>query len=385
MKPFFGHCFRVVAVLLVLALLLLGCGQKNNDTSDSRSKKVPKTVTGLGRVEPAGGIIHLSAAPGDRVKTWNVKEGKWVHAGDELVIMESQDLHTKEKELAETQVKEADKRLAEVDANRDAQLRDFEFKLRRTKEGLTDDVELLEQKVELLAKQEEVAKKTWESMDSLTAGSVPEQEVKRQKLAAESAKLELNSAKIMLKKAKDSLHRSDEESRIQREILEGNFKRARLEIPFKTTQANLALTKQRYEAGLVKAPAAGVILTILTREGEAPAGRPLLQMGDTRTLVVIAEVDEFDSVHVKVGQRVRVTSRACQDLKEEVEGVVDRVGMTVSRTSVTDLNPAAMSDRRVVEVKVRLTLTSPEDEKVRKRLAGLINLQVDVTIETGGP
>ena len=108
-------------------------------------------------------------------------------------------------------------------------------------------------------------------------------------------------------------------------------------------------------------------------------------MGDTRNLVVIAEVDEFDSIHVQKKQRVRITSRALLDLLNppEVWGVVESIGLTVSRNSVTDLNPAAMSDRRVVEVRVKLNLTDPNDEEVRS-LARLINLQVNVAIETDG-
>ena len=274
MKPSFGYCFRGVVLLLLTALvLLLGCGQKNTNSSDS-SSKVPKTVTGLGRLEPSGGIIHLNAAPGDRVVTWNVHEGDWVEAGDELVIMESQEFRKKEQELAKTQVKEAEERLAAVDANGVVQVREFDFKLVRTKEGLKDDVELLEQKVTLLDKQEKVARKSWESMDKLAAGSISDQDVKRQELAAESAKVELENARIMLKKAKEALRSSPEESQIQREVLEGTLKRARLEIPYKSAKGNLALAKQRYEAGRIKAPSAGNILTILTRRGEAPGARP---------------------------------------------------------------------------------------------------------------
>jgi len=386
MKPSFGHCFRGVVLLLLTALvLLLGCGQKNQDSSDSGSK-IPETVTGLGRLEPYDGIIHLNAAPSDRVVTWIVHEGDWVEPGDELVIMESQAFRKKEQELAATQVKEAEDRLAAVEANGAVQVREFEFKLVRTKEGLKDDVKLLKQKVTLLAKQERAAWNSWKSMDSLTAGSIPDQDVKRQELAAESAKVELDNAQVMLKKAEEALLRSKEESQIQREVLEGTIQRARLEIPLETAKGNLALAKQRYEAGRIKAPAAGKILTILTRRGEAPGARPLLQMGDTRHLAIIAEVDEFDSIYVQKKQPVRITSRAFNGLDtKKVWGVVESIGTTVSRNSVNDLNPAAMSDRRVVEVKVKLNLTGPEDEEVRKRLARLINLQVNVAIETDGP
>jgi ABC exporter DevB family membrane fusion protein len=215
---------------------------------------------------------------------------------------------------------------------------------------------------------------------SLNQGSVPEQEVKKQELLVETARTDLAAADIALKQAQAAEVSGVKEGQAQLKALEATLERARLEVPLETARRSVELARARLEASVVRAPADGVVLAIVTRAGEITGPRPLLRMGDTERLAVVAEVDESDILKVREKQPARVSSPVFQQLKiERIHGQVVSIAATVSRNGVTDLNPAALADRRVTDVKILLDFQDVGDE-VRKRLARLINLQVNVDI-----
>jgi len=126
-------------------------------------------------------------------------------------------------------------------ARRKAQLDEASLKIKRTMEDLKDDIQLLREKVNLLARKDSAAMQNLANLRSLKAGSVPDQEVRRVELAAESAKSDLDSAKIMLKKAENAYQRAPEEGEAQLKALEANLD---------------------FEAHLIKFPWAGVIVML---------------------------------------------------------------------------------------------------------------------------
>ena len=77
---------------------------------------------------------------------------------------------------------------------------------------------------------------------------------------------------------------------------------------------------------------------------------------------------------VQQGQPATVTSDA---LSGPLKGVVESVGTTVAKNEVASLDPTAAADARVVLARVRL-----DDSR---EAAGLVDLQVDVVIETARP
>ena len=116
----------------------------------------------------------------------------------------------------------------------------------------------------------------------------------------------------------------------------------------------------------VRAPVAGRVLDVSVHAGEASPG-PLLTLGDVRAMVARAEVFQTDVLDVAVGDAAEVLI-----LGRTVAGKVTRVGATVSRNTIASLDPAALADRRVVEVVVRLA-----DPALAARL---VNMQVEVAI-----
>ena len=97
------NIFRLPVVLAMLASFLLGVisvytiqkfqntAKKPQDTSGS-PKPVVKTVTALGRLEPKGEVIKLSAPTsneGNRIEQLLVKEGDRVRFGQVIAVMDS--------------------------------------------------------------------------------------------------------------------------------------------------------------------------------------------------------------------------------------------------------------------------------------------------------
>ena len=132
-------------------------------------------------------------------------------------------------------------------------------------------------------------------------------------------------------------------------------------------RADLARAEAALDASSVRAPAAGQVLTIHTHAGERIGADGVLDLGNTAQMEVVAEVYETDIGNVRVGQKATVTAAA---LPEPITGTVERVGLTIGKQSVFDINPAADTDARVVEVHIRL--------HADERAASLTNLQVDV-------
>ena len=85
--------------------------------------------------------------------------------------------------------------------------------------------------------------------------------------------------------------------------------------------------------------------------GEEVGSGPVLVLGDTSRMRVVAEVYETDIGEVSVGQSATVSSRA---LLKPISGRVARVGSMVFKNDVLNVDPAARADARVVEVWIDL-------------------------------
>lgn len=135
------------------------------------------------------------------------------------------------------------------------------------------------------------------------------------------------------------------------------------------TKAELQRAEADLELARVRAPINGRVLKIHAYPGERVGMDGILELGNTDEMYAVAEVYESDIGRVRTGQRATVTSPA---LGEQIHGTVERIGAKVGKMDVLDEDPAAKTDARVVEVRIRL-----DDSK---RVAGLANLKVDVRI-----
>ncbi len=134
-------------------------------------------------------------------------------------------------------------------------------------------------------------------------------------------------------------------------------------------RANLTQAEAELDFSTVRSPIDGQVLALHTNPGGRVGSDGIAELGRTDQMYTVAEVYETDIGKVHVGQRATITSPA---LHGELLGTVERIGMKIGKRDVLDVDPAASTDARVVEVHIRL-----DDSRA---VAGLTNLQVEVRI-----
>ena len=142
------------------------------------------------------------------------------------------------------------------------------------------------------------------------------------------------------------------------------------------TAAELKMIDVDLRDAILRAPMAGTVLDILTREGERPGDSGVLELGQTDFMEVVAEVYETDISRIRPGQRARITSEHGGFIGE-LFGQVREIGRQVNRRDVFSADPKDAVDARVVEV--RIALDPPASQRVRN----LTRMQVLVRVDTG--
>ena len=145
------------------------------------------------------------------------------------------------------------------------------------------------------------------------------------------------------------------------------------------TAAELKVIDVDLRDATLRAPMAGTVLDILTREGERPGDSGVLELGQTDFMEVVAEVYETDINRIRPAQRARITSEH-GGFTGELSGQVREISRQVNRRDVFSADPKDAVDARVVEV--RIALDPPASQRVRN----LTRMQVLVRIDTAsGP
>jgi HlyD family secretion protein len=140
-------------------------------------------------------------------------------------------------------------------------------------------------------------------------------------------------------------------------------------------QATTRQARAELTEAYVRAPIAGEILKIHTHAGESPGDKGIVEMGQTSQMVAVAEVYESDVRKLRVGQSATIKSESGA-FSQNLKGTVKYIGLQIGKQDVLNTDPAADSDSRVVEVKIAL---DPTDSNIVK---GLTNSKVAVTIDT---
>jgi HlyD family secretion protein len=297
-------------------------------------------VSAQGRIEPAGGVLRLAApyvfsAP-QVITELRVKTGDAVKQGQVLAVLDSQPRLQAALDAAQADLKLAESRHA----------------LARTRQSAGEV-------------QAAVAAATSAKIDADHA----EREFKRsQQLDTQAAvaRIELDKwqTEVALRKA---LHEQKQHAHCAlRDTLAAEVATASATV--EVAKVAVARATAELACGVMLAPSEGRVLKTLLYAGEL-AATPVLEMGDTRTMHVIAEVDQADVRQVRLDMPARITSPA---LAAPLTGKAIHIGQRVSKRDAFNLDPAARSDGRVVEVTVRLDDPAP--------VAGLTNLEVEVVL-----
>lgn len=139
-------------------------------------------------------------------------------------------------------------------------------------------------------------------------------------------------------------------------------------------RARVQEAEAELELSRIRAPVSGRVLKVHAYPGERVTSDGVLELGNTGEMYAVAEVFEDDVARVHPGQSAVITSPV---LRTPLRGVVERVGAKIGKLDVLADDPAAKTDARVVEVRIRLEESEP--------VSALTNLRVDVQIHAASP
>ncbi|MEA5597504.1 ABC exporter membrane fusion protein [Rivularia sp. UHCC 0363] len=407
------------ATLLTAGIAIYGISQtgllNSSETPVVQAPPAVKKVTALGRLEPQGEVINLSAPlnlDGDRVAKLLVKEGDGVKTGDAIAILDSQKRLQDAVLQAKEQVRMAQAKLAQVKAGaKTGEIEAQAATIARLKVENTTQIEAqlatiarlkAERSTEIAAQKANIARLQAEVNNANTeyqryeklfgAGAISTSFRDNKRLNLQTVQQQINEAQANLNRIQSSRQQEVAEAqanfnRIQSsgkeqikeaeatlnqiaEIRPVDVRASQTEVD--NAKAALKQAQTNLEQAYIRAPIAGQILKIHTREGEKMADEGIAELGKTQQMMVVAEVYQTDIKKVKLGQKAAITGQA---FSGKLWGEVAQIGLQINRQNVFSNQAGENLDRRVVDVKIRL---NSEDSE---RVTGLTNLQVQTEIK----
>jgi HlyD family secretion protein len=368
------------AVFLYSLVQLRSNSEKQIASNTQTSEPAIIGVASLGRLEPQGEVIRLSAPTStgsNRVTQLLIKEGDKVRKDQIVAIMESYNRSQAALNKAKVDVEVAKAELARVKAG--AKSGDIQAqkegisRLKAELEGQIATQKATIARLEAEVRNAEVENRRYQSL--YKAGAVAASQ-------ADTRRLRLDTAQQQLQEAKETLNRTIETTKIQLDEAKATLTSVAEVRPVdvQVAQAQLASAiagvkqaKADYELTSIRSPIAGQILDVNVRVGEVVGSKGIADIGKTDQMYVVAEVYETDIDKVRVNQPAVITSAA---FSGKLQGTVSQIGLQVDKQDIFDVNPTADTDNKVIDVKIRL---KPEDSK---KVADLTNLQVQVLIQT---
>ena len=374
-------------------------------------------VTALGRLEPQGEVIKLSAPMSiqgaARVDQLLVSEGDKVTKDQVVAILDNRDRLQAALDKAKQQVKVAQADLNKVKAGAQAgEITAQKAAIARTQEELRGriatqqatiarlEAELQGEKNASVAKiarltaQMDNAKKEFDRYEQLyQQGAVGASLFDTKRLEVETALRQLNETQATANQKVATLEQQINEAKataketigtLQQQI---NEAKATLEkiaevrpVDVQAAQAEIenaiASVKQAQadlESAYVRVPVPGQVLKVHTRPGETIGNNGIVEIGQTESMIAVAEIYESDIGKVRLGQQATISSEG-NAFADELKGTVNQIGLQIGKKDILNTDPAADVDARVVEVKIRLNADSS------RRVSGLTNSKVTIKI-----
>lgn len=356
--------------------------QSNVHQSVKPVKAIPAKVaiTALGRIQPQGEVTKLSAPSslsGVRVEKLLVGEGDRIQQGQIIAWLEGYTRARTALQQATDKVQIAQVRLAQVQAGAktgdiDAQkatIARLESQLQG--EAATQQAAIARLEAELANAQTENNR----YQQLYEQGAIAATTADSKRLQQNTLQQQLNEARANLNSTLNSINQQITEAKAKlgsiKEVRPVDVKLAQAEVQSAITAVKQA--KADYDLTYLKSPIDGKVLKVNTKTGEISSNQGVIEIGKTSQMIVVAEVYQTDINKVRLGQKATITSTA---FPKKIQGTVSEIGLQVDRQNILSVNPTAETDRRVVEVKIRIN--NPTDSQ---QVSGLTNLQVDVAIQ----
>ena len=373
----------VVAFVLVLATMYALVGSRASPSVDSHqgfssvraagSETVTRrTVTARGRLEPESEVIGVGAAPEDRIKTIQVVEGQTVYAGDALVYLTTYDERLRERDYAASQLEDARTRLSAETAHGDTLVRESEIRIRQLEATQPIEIEAQRANVDTIQSALAQSRADAERNQGLwqDGGLVTHQVLDHSIAEVGQNESRLRNARATLERLQRDQTLTLEMAREQLRTAQTSLSSAQSLVQMRSLVSNLQLAGARLARTNHPGPHRRRHL-----ESSAPSRRKRRPGANSQDGEYIANVRRRRSVRDGYrtgsgGQKARLRSSA---LARDVTGVVATIGRTIHRTTVLDVDPAADTDSRIVEVRIKLDESEP--------VASLTNLQVRIDIQ----
>lgn len=333
------------------------------------------SVVALGRVEPQGEVIRVSGPTGERLERLEVEEGETVSAGQILAYLESYGEREAERNYAAAQLAEAERNLVAETSYGEAQIDEAQARIQQADRPKSLEIEAQRATIRRLEAELDLAQEDLNRSDNLfREGAIAEQQFDQQQTTTRRIEEELNNAKATLVQLEEARTTDITLAQQQLQSAQASLNRSQVQIALDSARQNLELAEARLERTLIRAPRDGRVLRVLAYAGEAITDAGILDLGDTRQMMVVAEVYETDVSLVELGQTATIVSRNGA-FEQTLTGTITDIGWQIFKNDVLDDDPAANADARVVEVEVQLA--EPDSGVVE----ALTNLQVDVRID----
>ncbi len=339
-----------------------------------------ETVSALGRLEPEGEVIHVFAptsSEGARVEALKVSHGQQIRKGEVIAVLDTYQRRQAALQEAQEQLRVAQARLGQVEAGaKSGEIRAQAQVVDRQQVEL--QTEMIAQKAMIARLQAELRNAEIEArryQTLYTDGAVSASMRDQKQLTADTVWQQLNEARANLSR----IQLSRQKQLAQAQATLDQIAEVRpVDVNVVLTQvaqaqASVARAQAELDLATVRSPQDGQVLKIHTRPGELVGTQGIISLGQTQTMVAVAEVYELDVSRIRSGQTATVTSKN-NAFPDVLRGKVVEVGLEINKQDVLNTDPAAKFDARVVEVKVRL------DEPSSRRVSGLTNLSVQVSL-----
>jgi len=358
----------------------------NSDATPAIDPPTPSiiAVSALGRLEPQGEVIRLSApnalAGGVRISQLRVKKGDRVRVGQVVSVLDSYQPNLAALIKAQEQVKVAKAALNQVKAG--AKLGDIYAQkaiIAQTESELAgQEASQTATIASLIAQLHNAQINNRRYQQLYHEGAIAAIDADTKRLNLDTIQQQLNEANASLKRTKETLAKQIKQGKERLKSLaevrptdiqaaEANIDSAKASL--KQAQADLYLSS-------IHSPIDGQVLKINAWPGEIIGNDGIADLGRTSQMIAVAEVYETDIKKVHLGQPCVITGSA---FSGKLRGTVIDIGLQVSKQNIFSNNPGADTDSKVVNVKIRID--NPRDSM---RVAGLTNLQVEVSIGLDG-
>ncbi|MFZ4555737.1 MAG: ABC exporter membrane fusion protein [Pseudanabaena sp.] len=374
--------FLIPAIALALAALGASIwfvfGRSNNTaqtattpaTNTSSTKEQSRAISALGRLEPQGEVIKVaspSALGTSRIVKLLVKEGDTVKLGQVIAILDSYDRSVAALLQAQSQAQESERNLAKIRAG--AKGGDIAAQ-EGTVLAAATNIKVAETNAKRINSELEIAGRDYNRfLQVYKEGAVSQTVLDTYRLKVETLQGQLAQAQQQVQQAQFQLSQSQGLLSSVREVRPTDVEFA--EAQLQTAIVNIKRAEVDLDLAQVRAPIDGQVLKINSKIGEVVSQtNGLIDLGNTNQMYVVAEIYETDIGKIKVGQKAVIQSEAFEG---EITGKVDRIGLRIAKNDVLGTDPAAKTDVRIIEVKIKL-----DDSK---KVSGLTNLQVRVKVD----